>query len=338
MKPNHKKELIIIGAGPAGLKAAEEAGRLGLDYLLLEKGRVGQAWSKVRPKMRLLSPNHPQRDWTSLSSQFPIWKLPVKRPYCTAAEFTTYLRTYAEYFRLQIKEHCMVDDVTCDGEYFMVHTAENTEYRARFLFVATGIFGNPYFPEIPGIKDNPHVMHSHDYFSAEPFKGKKVMIVGAGNSAAEIATQIVGRSIVYLVTRSRLKYFAHTHKLYHIRGITESFLRELISMEMVRYRPNREIRKIEGGLVLFDDWKIKMDMIIFATGYRPNLSILEKLNITFLKNRYPQITGLSESRQYPNLFFGGPLASHSDSAITIHGFLRYVVRAMEEIARRSVKK
>jgi len=54
-----QKELIIIGAGPAGLRAGEEAQRLGLDYLILERGSVAQAWREIRANMPMLSPSHP---------------------------------------------------------------------------------------------------------------------------------------------------------------------------------------------------------------------------------------------------------------------------------------
>ena len=76
-----KKDLVIIGSGPAGLRAGEIARELNIDYVIVEKGEIAQAWKTIRPEMRLLSPCHPQRDWTSLSSKFPIWKLNVNRPY-----------------------------------------------------------------------------------------------------------------------------------------------------------------------------------------------------------------------------------------------------------------
>ena len=63
------KEVIIIGGGPAGLKCAEEAQKHKIDYIIVERGEVGQAWKEIRPDMPMLSPCHPQRDWTSLSNR-----------------------------------------------------------------------------------------------------------------------------------------------------------------------------------------------------------------------------------------------------------------------------
>ena len=72
-----EKELLIIGSGPAGLKAGEEAQKKGLDYLIIEKGEVAQSWRDIREDMIMLSPCMPQRDWTSISDNFPIWKMNV---------------------------------------------------------------------------------------------------------------------------------------------------------------------------------------------------------------------------------------------------------------------
>ena len=93
-----EKELVIIGGGPAGLKAGEEAKAKGIDYIILERGEIAQSWQDIRKDMLMLSPSLPQRDWTSLSNKFPIWKLNITRPYCYAHEFVTYLIEYSNHF------------------------------------------------------------------------------------------------------------------------------------------------------------------------------------------------------------------------------------------------
>lgn len=148
-----QKELIIIGAGPAGLKAGLDAGRQGIDYMILEKGEVAGAWREIRPDMPMLSPNHPQRDWTSISSQFPIWKLDVRRPFCSAEEFVTYLIKFSEHFNLNIKTGTTVAKISREGDHFKLDTSDGI-FQARTVYNATGFFGNPFIPKIPGMRNN----------------------------------------------------------------------------------------------------------------------------------------------------------------------------------------
>jgi len=318
------KEIIIIGGGPAGLKTAEIARQKKIDYVLLEKGKPGQAWSEIRPDLLMLSPCLPQRDWTSLSTRLPIWKMDVQRPYCTAAQFAKYLEAYCDFFQLEVqtKQPALSVERTSDGNY-IVKTATH-EYSAPILLVGTGIFGNPYFPEIPGIKNNPNVMHSHFYRNKMDFKNQKVLIIGGGNSAAETAIDLVGYSLVYLVTRDELQYFSDTKKLYHIRGVYESYLKELIAMEIIRYKAFQEITHIEGNMVHFRNWQLEVDKIIFATGYHGDLKVLNNFNLRVNRKNYPEVTESGESIQYPRLFFVGPLFFQGMSTNVIHGFVKQI--------------
>ncbi len=325
------KELIIIGAGPAGLKAAEEAHRLQIDYVLLDKGQPGQAWREIRQDMKLLSPCHPQRDWTSLSYKFPIWKLPVQRPYCTTNEFVQYLDEYNDHFKLNMHSECTVRDIRFQKGIYTVLCEEDIEISAPVLIVATGIFGNPFIPEIPGAKNNPIVTHSHFYRGPQSFKNQKVLIIGAGNSAAEIAIELSGKTMLYMVSRKELQFFSDTKKLYHIRGISESYLKELINMEIIRYRPYQDIIKIENREVHFQDWVLDVDKIIFATGYHGNMKLLKNFNLRLNKYEYPEVSYSGESIQYPNLFFAGPLSFQNFSSVFIHGFVKQIPKTLARI-------
>jgi putative flavoprotein involved in K+ transport len=334
MSEQISKELIIIGSGPAGLKCAEEAQKTGLDYLVIERGEVGQAWKEIRPDMPMLSPCHPQRDWTSISSDFPIWKLNVKRPYCTAHEFCNYMDEFNSHFNLNIRTRTEIKEVSNNGDDFILLDQNNNQYQAPILLVALGVFGNPYTPQIKGIKNNPDILHSHLYKSAKEFTGQSVLVVGAGNSAAEIAIDLTSTAMVFLVSRKDLKYFADTQKLYHIRGISESYLKELIKMELIRYRAYQEIQKIDGNTIYFKDWKLDVHKIIFATGYHGNIGILKNFKLSVNKSNYPEVNMSGESIQYPNLFFAGPLSYQNTSSIVLHGFMKSVLGTINRITEK----
>jgi len=330
-----KKELVIIGSGPAGLRAGENAQELNIDYIIVEKGRVAQAWRTIRPEMRLLSPCHPQRDWTSLSSKYPIWKMGVDRPYCTSREFVGYLDAFVSHFALNILTSNAVKNIKKNKNNFLIET-EKESIECKTVLMATGFFSNPYIPNVPGARENTNVLHSHFYTGAENYKHKRVVIIGGGNSAAEIAIELVGFSQVYLLTRNKLKFFSKTQNLCHIRGISESYLLELMKMELIRHRANTKIVKFEDNLLTLDNGdELEFNHCLFATGYRPNLDIF---SLEPFKNesvtKYPKLKEHGESALVDNLFFGGPLAQTKLANTFIHGFVKTIPETMKKIKRR----
>jgi len=324
------KELIIVGGGPAGLRAGEEAKKNGLDYVIFEAGKTAQAWRDIRPEMKLLSPCHPQRDWTSISPNFPIWKLDVDRPYCSAAGFVRYLDSYLDHMCLNLETNKKVTSVSHDGECYQI-SVDGMYYTAPVVIIATGIFGNPFYPAVPGLENNPRISHTHHYMTPDEYINQRILIVGAGNSAAETAIELSGKSMIYMVTRGDLKYFSDTKKLYDIRGISESYLKELISMEIIRYKPHQEINRIEDNVVYFRDWKLEVDKVIFGTGYRPHIEVLSNLQLSFNNKSYIENSYSGESLQMPNLFFVGPLAYHSAASIVIHGFVKRIPKTIDRV-------
>jgi thioredoxin reductase len=327
-------ELIIIGGGPAGLRAGEIAGSCDIDYIILEKGGIAGAWRSIRPEMIMLSPCHPQRDWTSISPRFPIWRMDVQRPFCLAGEFVNYLNEFYRSLNINIKIHDAVTTVKKENDLFKIETEQDL-YAAPFLLVATGFLSNPYIPDIPGFRHNRQVIHAHAFRNAKDFRSKRVVIIGAGNSAAETALAICGDAQTYLYTRKKLKFFSKTRNLCHIRGLSESLLLELIRMKIIHYVPNSQSIKFENQVLVTNHSRLTTDYIICATGYRPHVSMLQDLSLIYNnKDHYPVITENGESVQIKNLFFGGPLARYRLSSQFIHGFVKKIPLTIHEIKKR----
>ena len=327
-------ELIIVGGGPAGLKAGEEARAAGIDYIILEKGGIADAWQSLRPEMFMLSPCHPQRDWTSLSGKFPIWRLDIRRPFCTAEEFVHYLREYASSYNANLQVRTEVQSITKDTNLFRLGTRSGT-YSAPYVLVTTGFLSNPYIPDVPGFRDSDCVIHSHYFKGAKAFRSRRVVVIGAGNSAAETALALCGEAQTHLYTRGNLKFFSKSKNLCHIRGISESLLLEMIKMKLVHHVPNIRALRLENRTLTMKTHSIKIDDIICATGYRPHLQMLNPLSVRYGNTRYyPEISQMGESIQIENLFFGGPLARFRSSSQFIHGFIKVIPQTIHEINRR----
>lgn len=330
-----EKELVIIGGGPSGLKAGELATEMDLDYVILEKGEIVQSWRSMPKKMKLLSPCHPQRDWTSLSGRFPIWKFDVDRPYCTAKQFVEYADAFAEKFNLNIKTHFPVKHVKKDGNEFLI-AGKNELIKSKLVFIVTGLFSSPFIPKVPGISGNPSVSHSSVYKGPKDFLRKRVIIIGGGNSAAEISIDLCGYSQVYLFSRRPLKYFSKTKNLNNIRGISESFLKELIQMGLIRHKNNMKMEKVENNTIYFKNGEnYTFDNLILATGFIPRVKSIQIDGLTEIElNKLPETTKFGESVKLDNLFFGGPLLRFKTENTFIHSLIKSIPVTMKEIKNR----
>lgn len=332
------KELLIIGSGPAGLRAGFEAQKAGVDYVILDQGDVAQSWRDIRQDMLMLSPCMPHRDWTSIAEEFPIWKMEVNRPYCFAHEFSRYLIDFASHYNLNIDTHTQVLSIEKIDDVFKIDTDHGT-YGAKIVLVASGFFGNPYIPDISGLRESSIVMHSHQFKHFKPYENSRVVIIGSGNSAAETAISLAGHAQVYLLSRNELKFFSKTKNLCNIRGISESYLLELIDMEIIRHIPYAKIEKVEDTLIYLNKKTIETQHIICATGYHADLSSLKNVSIEIDKTtHFPHIKRTGESKSINNLFFAGPLAYTKISSLLIHGFIKMVPQTVETISKRLVKE
>ena len=179
-------DVIVIGAGPAGLATSAALSRAGIAHRVLERGdAVGHTWTHLYDSLVL----HTARRLSALPGlPFPasVGKFPTRR------DLTDYLARYADTFRVPVETRCDVTSVTRNGGW-VVRTASGDERRPRALVVASGIVANPYEPAIAGRERfGGRVLHSVEYRQPGPFAGERVLVVGAGNSAGEIATELAG--------------------------------------------------------------------------------------------------------------------------------------------------
>lgn len=332
-----KENVIIIGGGPAGLLASHHLKRFGVDALILERKGVGQSWRDMREGMVMLSPATPAFDLTSLSFDNPIWSaINLTGAFATKEEFIEYLKNFVRENQLRIFENTGVLSVKKfrDGG-FEVMTDREESLTAGIVVVATGLIGNPCLPEIPGIRDNPAIVHSRDYKGMENYRGKKVLIIGAGNSGAELAVELSGIAQVTLVSKQRLKYFSKTGDLSHIRGLSESLLKELIKFRIIELRENIQPVAVKNGAAFFSDGSSEaFDEMIFATGYHPNLPEFLDMSLKRIKNGFPRLSSSCESVSVRGLYFAGPLARTRGYCAFIHCFRHMIEPMALHIAER----
>jgi putative flavoprotein involved in K+ transport len=117
-------------------------------------------------------------------------------------EVVEYLEQYSEHFQLPIKQKAQVVLVEREGTGFRVATADGQIFFSKAVVVATGAFSHPYVPEITGLQDfEGRVLHSANYATAKEFSGERVIVVGAANSAVQIAHEMAQVANVTLASR-----------------------------------------------------------------------------------------------------------------------------------------
>jgi putative flavoprotein involved in K+ transport len=329
-----RRDVLIVGGGPAGLLLAHHFQEHGIDYHVLERGKVAQAWRAMRPGMVLLSPSVPGTDWTSLTLKHPLWTLPgVRKPFPTREDFLCYVEAFSREHALRIGENVAATKVVAAPGGFRVSTTAGESF-CRFLVLASGASTAPAFPDIPGIPLNSHVVHSCDFVHCMAYAGKRVLIIGGGNSAAEIAIELAGTARVTLCTRGPIRYFSETGELEHIRGSSEGVLKELIRFGIIHLREADPALSVAHRRVRFRSGdEREFDWILCATGYRPKWVPMEGIELQEDPDGYPVISGVGEST-VPGLYLCGSLARFNRRCAFIHGFRNYVEKVFWDIADR----
>ena len=327
-------DVVVVGGGPAGLLLAHFFQEHGIDYRVLERGKIAQSWRLMRQGMILLSPSVPGTDWTSLTLGDPLWALPgAQRPFPSREDFLCYVDAFARERRLRVSEYTDVRGAEVIPGGFRVSLSAG-EQRCRFLVLATGASTRPFLPRIPGLADNPFVLHSCDFVHCMAYSGKSVLVIGGGNSAAEIAIALAGTAGVTLCTRGPIRYFSETEDLEDIRGSSESVLKELIRFGIVELREDDPAVSARDRRVRFRSGdEREFDRIICATGYSPGWLPVEGGEVKAGPDGFPAITSSGES-SVPGLYFCGSLARFHRRCAFIHGFRNYVEKVFWDIADR----
>ncbi|WP_165352831.1 NAD(P)/FAD-dependent oxidoreductase [Loktanella sp. IMCC34160] len=178
------RQPIIVGAGAAGLAVAACLKQGGLDPLVLDKApRLGGGWRHHYDRLVL----HTSRGRSGL----PGMAMPAHYPrYPTRAQVIDYLEGYAAKFRIGPRLGAEVTRADRCGRAWAVHLGDEVIETPHLIF-ATGIAMIPERPPLPGIDGFPGpALHSSDYRNADGFAGKRVLVVGFGNSAGDIAVDL----------------------------------------------------------------------------------------------------------------------------------------------------
>jgi len=193
-------DVVIVGAGAAGLAAGAMLQRAGIPAVLLERDpAVGGTWARRYDRLHL----HTVRTHSGLPGR------PIPRAggmYPARDDYVAYLQDYARHFDLRVVADRPVEKIRVAQQAPMRwQVACATEsWQARVVVVATGQYRVPCLPTVAGLHEyRGEFRHSVDYRNAVPYAGKRVLVVGAGNSGAEIATDLAERGASFVALSIR---------------------------------------------------------------------------------------------------------------------------------------
>lgn len=350
---------VIIGAGPGGLQLAYQLQRSGHAYVVLESEEGAGCFFERYPRSRqLISFNRVHSiysdpeielrwDWNSLLTDGyeALFRDYSRRLYPHADEMVRYLRDFARNYQLHVRFKTRVAHVSRDASgAFRIEAEDGTAYACPWLVVATGI-GTPYVPPIPGIE------HAEGYetVSVEPedFAGQRVLVIGKGNSAFEVADAMLdSAALVHLASPRSIRFAWDTRHPGHVRGHVTRIL-DTYQLKLLNGLLDAEILEIvpENGKFLVSvsyvhaDGELETfcyDRVVRCTGFRFDAGIFDESCRPSLDEtgRLPGMTSGWESVNVPNLFFAGTLMQARDlrraSSAFIDGF-RYNIRTLHAL-------
>jgi putative flavoprotein involved in K+ transport len=283
-------DVLVVGAGQAGLAAGLAVRQTGLRFLIMDAGdQPGGSWPHFYDSLTLFSP--------ARFSTLPGLRFPGRLGgYPTRDDMARYLSDFATHFELPVRTRARVLDTSWDGEAFELTLADGDLLTARAVIAASGGFGRPVIPELPGATSyTGRLVHSANYHNAAGYTGQRVVVVGAGNSAVQIAVELAEVANVTLANRAPIRfvrqaplgidlhYWARWSGLESIPLSRRTPSRRRV-LDVGRYaaavaagRPDQRRmfkRLTTAGVIWPDGTHEHIDSVILATGYRPDVDYL----------------------------------------------------------------
>ncbi|WP_369814454.1 flavin-containing monooxygenase [Lysinibacillus sp. ZYM-1] len=194
-------DVIVIGGGQAGLAAGYHLQKKGLRFFILEaSNQIGGSWRSYYDSLKLFSP--------AGFSSMPGMKFPGNQNrYPKRDEVVRYLQEYKNKFQLSVLINQRVDLIENNKIGFTVRTVTGDIFQARSIINATGSFNNPYIPKIQGKEVfQGETLHSSEYRNTELFHNQRIIVIGGGNSAVQIAVELSEVSQTTLSVRQPIKF------------------------------------------------------------------------------------------------------------------------------------
>jgi thioredoxin reductase (NADPH) len=286
-------DLIIIGAGPIGLACGIEAKKAGLNYLILEKGCLVNSIFHYPLNMTFFS----------TSDRLEIGDVPFisHGPKPNRTEALEYYRRVCSSHQLNVRLYEKVESASKTTEGFELITPKS-KYNTKVVILSLGFYDIPFLLNVPG-EDLPKVKHYYD--EPHPYFKQKIVVVGAANSAVDVALETwrKGAEVTMVIRedsiRESVKYWV---KPDIENRIQEGSVKAFFNSEIKKITPNSVfIQTPEGEKI------VENDFVLAMTGYQPPFGFMESLGIQFQDDEYhtPVYDDVTMETNMPGLYLAG---------------------------------
>jgi len=340
-------DVLVIGAGQSGLACGYYLRRTGLDYIILDnQDDCGGAWNKAWNSLTLFSPAE--------HSSLPGWLMPKsENEFPTKEEVINYICQYEKRYKLPVKRPVQVIDVQKESDYFKI-IADTSTYYSKSIISATGTWRKPFIPDVTGKdKFKGKQLHSAHYQGPEEFANKKVLVVGEGNSGAQILAEVSKDSDASWATRKIPEFlpddvdgrvlFDQASAKYYAEKKGEKFdmskynLGNIVMVPSVKEARDRNVLHAKGqfksftkeGIIWESDEEEAFDVVIWCTGFGYATDHLQ--NIVSNDERGKIKTKGTQSIEEPNLWLVGYGGWTGFASATIIGVGRSARATVNEI-------
>jgi putative flavoprotein involved in K+ transport len=344
-----RRDVVVIGGGQSGLAAGYFLRRSGIDFEILDANdRPGGAWPNAWDSLRLFSP--------AQMSSLPGWPMPPSAGgYPSRDHVVGYLTAYEQRHSLPIQRPVRVKGVLRSVDGLLVRTDRGT-WLAKAVISATGGAGQPFIPPYSGrMLFRGKQIHSSAYRSPDEFVGQRVLVVGGGNSGAQILAEVSRVAETAWVTLKPPRFlpdnvggrvlFEHAseHVLAQMEGrepeTPKGGLGDIVMVPSVREARDRDVlytippfsRFTPDGVAWQDGTRTPVDAVIWCTGFCPDLSHLAHVGVLEADGRIAVEHG--RSVRQPRLWMLGYGDWTGAASATLAGITRFARDTVQAVQR-----
>lgn len=351
-------DAVVIGGGQAGLSTAYFLRRNKRSFVVLDdQDEAGAAWLHAWKSLKLFSPAE--------ASSLPGWRMPWKG-YPDRDQVISYLSQYEKKYDLPLRRPVRVVgvhhkdalfEIECGPSPYSEEKIEPFRIKAKVVVAATGTWQQPRIPEYPGLKDyQGEQLHSAFYTGPEGFAGKKIVIVGGGNSGAQILADLskvadctwatleepvflpdeVDGRFLFLQANAKFRA-AQSGEAWQRDPRLKKGLSAIVMVDSVKEARERNALKSrrtfcdlwEKGVIWPDGSREAFDLVLWCTGFKSSLNLLKPLQ---LENEQGRIeTEGSRALNMPGLWLVGYGNWTGWASATLMGVQRHAKKAAKEI-------
>src|SRR5262245_612826 len=349
-------ETLVIGGGQAGLSAGYYLAQRGIPFLILDAHpRVGDAWRRRWDSLRLFTPARyeglPGMPFPSKRDEFP-----------TKDQMADYLESYANHFNLPVRNSVKVDRLSYEGGRF-VATAGNAVFESENVIVAMGSHQKPRVPAFARELDPAIVqLHSYDFRNVSQLQRGGVLVVGVGNSGADISMDVVRTHQTWLAGQEsgavpyrpesfagrflfvRLMRFVGHHVLTVATPLGRKLRPKLrfLAAPLIRVKPQDlvaagvhrvpRVAGVKNGRPILEDGRVlDVTNVVWCTGFTNGFSWIDLP--CFASDGEPKYDR-GAVPEFPGLYFVGLHFLYAMTSDTVTGVPRDAKRAVDAIAVR----